>query len=357
MKHVRSTLPVLLTLTVFVGSACSSGTPGGVSPISSNHPGSGGAAPTASLLPGEELWGPNKVSSYIFGSNDSVNYSSPNVETDASVQNYIKQGHLTLLRELFQNNMSDADIKARINTLSATGMHCLALLDATGSPDFMKHVVRLTSAVCPMYEFGNEPDNGGPSVSVYLTEWNTDIPQLRALAPNARFGGAATLGASTYLHDFLAGTASSGNTPDFVSFHQYPCYGATSQDDCLKVRTTSAFDYDLKTVVGWERQIFGHRVPTGITEYNFDPGGANLGAWANDKAFMYKWTELALQRFMTDGYDFATQYTSLNYSGYGALDMFRDAAPFAPKPQFWAMVDMGEKNGSGSTLTVPSPCC
>jgi hypothetical protein len=61
--------------------------------------------------------------------------------------------------------------------------------------------------------------------------------------------------------------------------------------------------------------------------------------------------------FITAGYDFATQYTSLNYSGYGNLDMFDDASPYNPKGQFWGIVDMGERNGSGSTLTIPNPCC
>jgi len=297
------------------------------------------------------------VSSYIFGTNDSVNYGSPNVENAASVQSYVKQGRLTLLRELFQSNMTDADIQARLNTVAATGMHCLALLDAIDNLTFMRHVVQLTAATCPMYEFGNEPDGNGVSVSTYLSDWNTDIPQLRALAPGAKFGGPASLGASGFLQSFIQGSASSGVTPDFISFHEYPCFGATSKTDCLTNRTSGAFDYDQSVIVGWEQQYLGHRVPTGITEYNFDPGGANLGAWAGDASFMFQWTELAIQRFAADGYDFATQYTSLNYSGYGALDMFNDSAPYSPKAQFWGLVDEGQKNGSGSTLVLPNPCC
>src|SRR5207244_6519722 len=70
---------------------------------------------------------PSTHSSPTRRSSDLVNYGSPNVENAASVQSYIKQGRLTLLRELFRSNMTDADIQARLNTVAATGMHCLAL--------------------------------------------------------------------------------------------------------------------------------------------------------------------------------------------------------------------------------------
>ena len=48
---------------------------------------------------------------------------------------------------------------------------------------------------------------------------------------------------------------------------------------------------------------------------------------------------------------FATQFTSLNYSGYGDLDMFSDSAPYAPKAQFNALVAEVEKYG-GPSITV-----
>jgi hypothetical protein len=305
------------------------------------------------LLPGEQLWGPNHVSSYLFGANDGINYASPNVDSIPSVQNALKDGKLTLLRVWFAPYLGDADLNAKVQTLAASGMHCLAEIDGASDVNWMKHAVSLTSSVCSMYEFTNEPENNHVSLSSYLSEWNSQIPQLRALAPHALFGGPTSLGASPFLQGFMQGTASSGVLPDFISFHEYPCYGATSEADCLNNTTPSAFDWDMHQAVAWEQQYFGHRVPTGISEYNFDPGGSNLGAWAGDNAFMFRWTELALQHFIADGYDFATQFTTLNYSGYGALDMFDDSS-YAPKAQYWAMVDMGQKNGSGSTLSIPS---
>ena len=78
-------------------------------------------------------------------------------------------------------------------------------------------------------------------------------------------------------------------------------------------------------------------MPTGITEYNFDPGTNNLYAWGGDGTFMYDWTTTALDAVVADDMAFATQFTSLNYSGYGNLDMFYDSAPYGPKAQEKAM--------------------
>ena len=307
-------------------------------------------------LPGEQLWGPGQVSSYLFGTTDSRNYAAPNVETAPSVQNYIKQAHLSLLREEFNAGMTDADIQTRLNTVAATGMHCLGLLDAIDNLDFMKHVVSLTASTCPMYEFGNEPDGGGVSTSTYLSEWTTDIPQLRALAPGALFGGPATAYVNSFTQQFIQAIPASGPTAaDFITFHHYPCYGVATKADCI-AGTPAWFEGDYSQVVGWETQSWGHKVPTGISEYNFDPGSGNLYTWASDGAFMYQWEKAAVSGFITAKYDFAIEYTTLNWAGYGNLDMFDDHT-LEPKGQFWGLVDMGQQNGSGSTLAIPNPCC
>ncbi len=305
-------------------------------------------------MPGQELWGPNKVSSYLFGTNDSINYGSPNVENESSVQNFVKEGRLTILRTVFNATMSDSDIQTRLATLTATGTNCLVVLDAIDNATFMEHAVQLSSSVCKMYEFGNEPDYNGVDISTYMSDWTTQVPKLRALAPGALFGGPTASGVVSYLEQFLQMSATSVQ-PDFVSFHDYPCWGLASESDCL-TQSVQTYDSDISTVIGWEMMYLGHRVPTGISEYNFDPGSSNLSSWGGDCTFMFQWTELALQRFIADGYDFAMQFTSLNYGGCGFLDMFDDAT-FAPKGQFWGVVDEGQKNGSGSTLSIPSPVC
>jgi hypothetical protein len=297
------------------------------------------------------------VSSYVFGTNDSVNYGSPNVENEPSVQDYIRKAHLTLLRTVFQPSMSDAEIQTRVQAVQTLNMQAMCLWDTIDDIAWMKHVETLAGSRCQIWEFGNERDGNGYTAVTYTAAWNADIPQLRAINPTAKYGGPASIGVG-FVEDFMKQiqTTGSGLWPDFVSWHEYPCYGSASKAACL-TDTQTKYSWQIDSAVGWEQQYIGHRVPTGMTEYNFDPGGGNMYAWAGDGTFTYNWTKVALTTFINKGYDFATQYTSLNYSGYGNLDMFADSAPFSPKGQFWAMVEVGEHNGSGSTLPIPNPCC
>ena len=328
-------------------------------------------AASADLLPGEQTWG-NGVSSYVFGTNSTIDYGSPNVNTLPSVQSWLKQGGMTLMRTWEYNGGggvdtgSDSEILQRVQAIQNAGMQCMFMLGSVGDLTWLEHVVTLLGSSCNIYEFGNENDNtgyGGVGIANLTNDWNTAIPKLRAINPNAKFGGPATMGVyyndgtvapySSGLEYFLAKTAASGIRADFISYHDYPCPQSTSEQDCL-TWTPQAFATDQSVALGYEQQYYGTTVPTGISEYNFDPGTSNLGAWANDDNFMFQWTETAINAFIANHFAFATQFTSLNYSGYGGLDMFDDSSPYAPKGQFYGMADMGERNGSGATLTIPS---
>jgi hypothetical protein len=259
---------------------------------------------------------------------------------------------------------------------------------------------------CHLFEFGNEPDQynsaAGQSIAKYTTMWNTDVPKLRALsvcsgAHACLFGGPAVAyptsadsSVGNYPSDlahFLGQSAAAGVRADFISYHDYPCNGASAwdsgatkaQEDCLNHMTddnngyggatgtctltkgsctqtaNGAFGVDQSEVLAWEKQYYGTTIPTGISEYNFDPGSSTLGAWANDNTFMYDWEVAAIDAFVANGFAFATEFTSLNYSGYGALDMFSDTPPYGPKAQFYGIVSEVEKYGGPSTLAIPNP--
>jgi hypothetical protein len=219
---------------------------------------------------------------------------------------------------------------------------------------------------CNIYEFGNEPDNptNHTNIAQETGWWITDIPQLRALNPHAVFGGPTVTwsgGADgsngSYPSDiayFLAKTAAAGVRADFISYHDYPCTKSTSTAACLS-NTPNDISYNYNQVIPWERQYYGTTVPTGISEYNFDPGSQNLSAWAGNSTFMYQWTQTALEAIVATHMAFANEYTTLNYAGYGNLDMFFDSAPYGPKSQFFGMVVSVEKYGGPSTLDIPSP--
>ena len=88
-----------------------------------------------------------------------------------------------------------------------------------------------------------------------------------------------------------------------------------------------------KQVTGWEQTYYGGTIPTGISEYNFDPGSDNLYAWGNDGRFMRAWETAAIKGIRSTGMAFANESTSLHWSGSGYLDMFYDSKPYKPKAQ------------------------
>ena len=85
------------------------------------------------------------------------------------------------------------------------------------------------------------------------------------------------------------------------------------------------------------------------------PRSSTLGAWAGDSTFGYEWTTTAIDAFVANHFSFATQFTPLNYSGYGDLDMFSDSAPYTPKAWFNGLVAEVEKYCGPSTLAIPNP--
>jgi hypothetical protein len=311
--------------------------------------------PTAATLslPGEQTLS-GGVSSYVFGTNDTIEYGSPNVDTLPSVQNALKTGGLTLMRTWAYSFDTDASILGRIQTIKNSGMQCMMMLGSPSDLTWMEHVVAMVGSGCDIYEFGNEPDNPSnhTSITQMVTQWNASIPALRAINPSAVFGGPAVTYAesaygTTYPSDiayFLVKTAASGVRADFISYHDYSCGQSMSKASCLAY-TPGDISANYKIVIGWERQYYGTTVPTGMTEYNFDPGTGNLYSWGDDSSFMYLWTETALKAIIAAHMAFANEFTTLNDSGYGYLDMFEDSSPYAPKAQFYAMVAMRQKSG------------
>ena len=356
----------------------SSGVSAGVTiTVSNNQP----ASQLSQLLPGETTWSSGALS-YEFGTNDTIDYGSPNVDTLPSVQAALSLGGLTLDRIWAYSGSptsTPASIQQKIVAGKNAGMTCMFMLGQTDDLTWLESTVQLSEPLgCHIFEFGNEPDNGGSiqgTIANYTSQWISAIPVLRSMPQcetngvpdinKCAFGGPAvtwsasnnTLTNSKYPDDisyFLGTAKAAGVLPDFVTYHDYPCQKATSEAQCISM-TPGDFQWNYDTVLSDEQTQLGHSIPTGVTEYNFDPGTANLYNWAGDSAFMYQWTKTALDAIVSLHIPFANQFTSLNYSGYGDLDMFSDSAPYGPKPQFYGMVAEVEKYGGPSTLAIPNP--
>ncbi|HZR40280.1 MAG TPA: GDSL-type esterase/lipase family protein [Ktedonobacteraceae bacterium] len=326
-------------------------------------------------LPGQQIWN-HGISSFIFGTNDTQEWSTNNVETSPAIQLALEQAHLTLMRSFFfdksladNHATTDAEINQRLKTIENSGMTCMGVLFNVYNDAFNKHVVSYAGSRCQIYEFGNEDDYNGVSIENYLKQWNNIIPQLRRLNPNARFVGPATynyLGNHDFMRLFLEGVKKSGVLPDAITFHWYPCWNNT-QAECL-AKAGSVYDA-VQSVQKMAHDILGKTVPVGVTEWNYDPGNPPP-AYGDNADFITKFSTTALQAMIRAGTAFANQFDAASYGGYGRLDMF-DVNTNQPKPQYYAIKtmiqtyrpassssttqDSSSNNGSGPLISFGKP--
>jgi len=288
-------------------------------------------------LPGQQIW-KEGVSSFLFGTNDTYEWSSQNTQTEPAIQNALRSAGFTLIRSFFPDTASDAAIEQRIRTIENIGAYCLGVITNIFNVAFDEHLVRYLGSQCQMYEFGNEPDYYGVSIGAYLQQWNNLIPLLRNINPNAKFIGPVThndLGNDNFMEGFLAGVKASGVLPDAVSFHWYPCY-----QDTLYFCQGKANSYDqaVQTVRNLMQSSLGRELPIGITEWNFDSANPPP-AYGEDPGFITKFSTDGLHSMIQAGVSFACQFDAASYAGYGGLDMF-NIENNQPRPQYYAIEDM-----------------
>jgi hypothetical protein len=294
--------------------------------------------PPPGLLPGETTLS-SGAPSFDFGTNDTVDYSEPSINELPSVQADIKAGGLTMMRVWdYSGGIGGGTDIQRAQVAKNSGTTCMFMLGSTDNLSWLETTVADVAPYCPYFEFGNEPSD----LTTYDQQWNADIPTLRSIDPTGLFGGPAFF--YTYVSTFLQSAKAAGVLPDFITWHDYPCEGYTSQSQCLS-DTVTKFTADQNGALQAEQDVLGYMLPTGVSEYNFDAGSGTLGAWGDDANFMTQFTDTAIDTFVADHFAFACQFTTLNYSGYSYLDMFQDTAPYAPKPEFDAMVSEIQKYG------------
>lgn len=332
-KRIAVAAPLLLMIALsFVLAACEQQT------VSSQQTASSG------LLPGQQMW-KNGVSSFVFGTNDTQEWNDDNMETDPHhiIQPSLKAAKVPLIRSFFfdidlatHQPVGDAQIETRIKTIENVSAQCLGVIFNIHNAAFAKHLVTYLGKRCNMYEFGNEPDLNNISVQDYLTQWNSLIPQLRAINPSARFMGPVTwYDDQNYIQSFLAGAKASKVLPDAVTFHHYGCWNET-KEQCIA--EGNRYAQVVNEVRGWVTSALGHNLPLGITEWNYDPGSGV--SWGKDAAFMKAFTTNALNAMISAHLDFANEFDVQSYSNYGDLDMFDIYHGDAPKAQFTTLKNL-----------------
>lgn len=287
--------------------------------------------PSGRLLPGEQIW-KQGVSSFLFGTNDTYEWSSNNIETQPAIQAALRSAGFPLIRSFFHDGADDASVEQRIRTIEKIGAHCLGVITDIFDIPYDEHLVRYLGDRCLMYEFGNEPDYNGVAAGTYLQQWNRVVPLLRAINPRAKFIGPTLSSADLgYLQTFLAGVETSKVLPDAISFHWYPCY-QNSETVCLKKASSVA--QEAQEVRGLIRSMLGQDLPVGITEWNFDPENPPPG-YGDANEFMSQFSAQALRFMIRAGISFACQFDAASFAGYGHLDMFDQQGN--PKVQYYAI--------------------
>jgi hypothetical protein len=285
-------------------------------------------------LPGQQIW-KEGVSSFLFGTNDTYEWSSQNTQTNPAIQNALRSAGFTLIRSFFPDNASDAAIEQRIHTIENIGARCLGVITNIFNVTFDEHLVRYLGSRCQMYEFGNEPDYYGVSIGAYLHQWNNVIPLLRIINPHAKFIGPVThndAGNDNFMEVFLTGVKASGILPDAVSFHWYPCH----QDTLYFCQVQAGSYYQaVQRVRNLMQSTLGRALPIGITEWNFDPNNPPPD-YGEDPGFITKFTTDALHSMVQAGVAFACQFDAASYAAYGHLDMF-NVENNQPRPQYYAL--------------------
>lgn len=293
--------------------------------------------PPPGALPGSQIWN-GGASSFLFGTNDSYEWSVQNLQTMPSIQLALRNAGFTLVRTFIPDNADDATLELRIKTVENIGAQCLAVLTNVNNTTFNEHVVSYYGNRCQLYEFGNEPDYYGPSFDQYMSAWNRTIPLLRHINPTAKFIGPGVINATgfdNYLPRFLQDVKASQVLPDAISIHYYPCW---HMDEPTCLASASTYASTAQKVRGFIKSILGKDLPIGFTEWNYDPRNPPP-SYGSSADFITKFTIAAIKSMIAGGVAFACQFDAASYGGYGRLDMF-DVKTGLAKPQFDALVSL-----------------
>lgn len=351
---------------------------------------------SSTSLPGEQLWG-NRISSYIFGGGDTGEWGAPNLEfTDSviapgnpntAVQNLVKHAGFTLIRKFIDHHdlstgaeMTDAELRAMSNTFVNTNTQCLAVLSADDinasskhkgdtytDLQFAEHVVTLFDGnhagytKCSMFEIGNEPDINGVDVNQYLTIWNTFVPALKQLRPDAKFIGPVVAGYDpNFIIGFLSGVVQNHyQIPDAISWHYYPCgWGSEANwNTCLADMSISTqpdqdtyfnnIVHEVTDIRAKIQSVLGYQIPIGVTEWSVDASGNMQDTEPQYSQFVTQ----VLNDMISSRLDFAAIFDLQSEACYTGCDII-DASG-NPKPSFNAFVNVLRQYKPSITATPP----
>jgi hypothetical protein len=255
------------------------------------------------------------ISPLIFGTNLGLFDAHDQVLTSASTRTLLAQMHTPIIRMPLRPSLSDAVEVQAAQAIKQIGATPLVILRGVVDTNVLSNDTRAINSLNTVfgnstvyYEYGNEEDLAGIKVSQYVASWNSVIPQLQRLAPNARFIGPVNYQYdANYLRTFLQ---QANPRPAAVSWHEYTCDVSWTQDVCLShLDNWTKHVSDARTIMN---ATVGTTLPIMITEWNYAPNATANDGKNNDRAFMTSWTTKALQTLATNNIYAAMQYSATN---------------------------------------------
>src|SRR5579859_1433387 len=270
-RLVFALLSVLVVLLVIGGVIAvrniTAGQQARVSPLSTTVPTQNGSAGSTST---PTIRGP--VSPLLFGTNMGLFDGNDQVVTSAMTRSLMQQIHVRIVRIPLRRSLPNVlEVQAE-QAVKSIGAVPLIVLNGLRNPNALADDTRMIENSNSVfgnslvyYEFGNEDDYNGLSITRYTQGWNTLIPQFKRLAHNGKFIGPVSY---QYDHDNLTTFLQGANPrPDAVSWHEYTCSYKDPADLCL-----SHLDRWTTHIAGAHavmQSVLGTTLPIMITEWNY----------------------------------------------------------------------------------------
>src|SRR5215469_5889850 len=213
-----------------------------------------------------------QVSPLLFGTNLGLFTGNDQVVTSSTTRDLMQQIHIRIVRIPLRPDLPNAIEVQAEQAVKSIGAIPLITLSGLRNPHVLAddtRMIRDSNAVfgnnLVYYEFGNEDDWNGVTITRYTQGWNTLIPQFKRLALNGKFIGPVSY---QYNHDNLTTFLQGANPrPDAISWHEYTCSYKDPAAVCLS--QIDGWTQDISGARAVMQSTLGTTLPIMITEWNY----------------------------------------------------------------------------------------
>ena len=306
------TLVLLVIVGVIVVNGITTGKQAKVSPQATPTPSQDGSTSTPVV----------QTSPLLFGTNLGLFTASDQVVTSVATRALMQRIHVRIVRIPLRHSLPIAlEVQAE-QAVKSIGAIPLVVLNGLRNPQALTDDMRMIQEsnsvfgdTLVYYEFGNEDDWNGVTITRYTQGWNTLIPQFKRLARHGKFIGPVSY---QYSHDSLSTFLQGANPrPDAISWHEYTCSYKDPAATCLgQLDRWGTHITDARAVM---QSALGTTLPIMITEWNYAPDQSiqqnglpfDDGKYNND-SFIQAWTAKALSILAANHVFASMQYSVTN---------------------------------------------